>query len=394
MSHQVSFLLFSTIHYEKYGGFQEFLNGVWDVLPKGTPLIGGTVVGFMNNYGCYTRGATALAVSYRDMDVVTGIGHNTKRNPEKAAKKCADMIRNGLSESKYPNKLLLNLISSGIVPSIPTVGRKRVITSRFGGILVKTLNATCRSLQIGPGREDEIVEALSEELKEFDIIGGSTLDDNKWEKNFQFFDHDIFTNCVVALGIRTDLDFKINSTFGLKPTGIKIIPTKTTLFDCAIQKIEGKPAAKEFLKKVEWPEDFFDESIHRRTLFYPLCYKKEEILCPRVVALIIKDTMVFTNRVKNDEMEIYSASGKSLIDSVGENLKEYEKNNLKFGYIVSCCARLEALGRASFKEYDILKNFYGETPFLLFFASGEDVCKSGKKPVRLNESFNVINFYK
>ena len=28
------FLLFSTIHYEKNGGFQEFLNGVWDVLPK------------------------------------------------------------------------------------------------------------------------------------------------------------------------------------------------------------------------------------------------------------------------------------------------------------------------------------------------------------------------
>ena len=32
------FLLFSTIHYEKHGGFEEFLAGVWDVLPKGTPL--------------------------------------------------------------------------------------------------------------------------------------------------------------------------------------------------------------------------------------------------------------------------------------------------------------------------------------------------------------------
>ena len=34
------FLLFSTIHYENYGGFQELLNGVWEVLPDGTPLIG------------------------------------------------------------------------------------------------------------------------------------------------------------------------------------------------------------------------------------------------------------------------------------------------------------------------------------------------------------------
>ncbi|MCJ7696842.1 MAG: hypothetical protein MUO73_00720, partial [Thermoplasmata archaeon] len=54
------FLLFSTIHYEKYGGFQEFLNGVWDVMPKETPLVGGTVTGFINNYGCFSRGASAL----------------------------------------------------------------------------------------------------------------------------------------------------------------------------------------------------------------------------------------------------------------------------------------------------------------------------------------------
>ena len=58
------FLLFSTIHYEKHGGFQEFLNGVWDVLPKGTPLIGGTVAGFANKYGCYTRGAMAMSITY------------------------------------------------------------------------------------------------------------------------------------------------------------------------------------------------------------------------------------------------------------------------------------------------------------------------------------------
>ena len=78
------FLLFSTIHYEKHGGFQEFLNGVWDVLPKGTPLIGGTVAGFMNNYGCFTRGATSIAIESTDIKILSGIAHNTKRYPKKA----------------------------------------------------------------------------------------------------------------------------------------------------------------------------------------------------------------------------------------------------------------------------------------------------------------------
>ena len=45
-------LLFSTTHYQNTGGFKEILDGIWEVIPKGTPLIGGTVSSFINNYGC------------------------------------------------------------------------------------------------------------------------------------------------------------------------------------------------------------------------------------------------------------------------------------------------------------------------------------------------------
>jgi len=387
-------ILFCTIHYKDYGGFQEFLNGVWDILPEGTPLIGGTVVGFINKHGSFTRGATAIAVSYQNMDVSIGCGRNTKRNPEKAAEKCAKTIREDLKRSNFPNKFLIDITSSGIVPMMPGVGRKRVITSRFGDVLLKTLNTTCRRLQIGPGREDEIIETLSKEMGDYEIIGGSTLDDNRWESNYQFFNKEVLTNSVTALGFKTDLKWEMNSTFGLKPTGLKMRPTSTTLFDCAIKKIENEPALGMFLKKMDWPKELIDESMHRRTLFYPLCYKKGDVLCPRVVALVIKDALVFTNKaLKDGDMEIYSASGESLINSVKENLNNYDKNNLKFGFIVSCCARLEALGDATFKVYEEINNFYKDKPFLLFFASGEDVYKPGKSPVRLNESFNVVNFY-
>ena len=388
------FLLFSTIHYEKHGGFQEFLKGVWDILPEGTPLIGGTVAGFINQHGSFTRGTTALAVSYPHMDVAIGVGKYTKRNPEKAAMKCAQMIKDDLKKSTYQNKFLIDITSSGIVPMMPGVGRKRVITSRFGDVLLKTLNTTCRRLQIGPGREDEIIETLSKEMNDYGIIGGSTLDDNRWESNYQFYQKEVLTNSVIGLGFKTDLKWKINSTFGLKPTGLKMKPTKTTLFDCAIKKIENKPAVDMFLKKLDWPTDLLDENMHRRTLFYPLCYEKGGILCPRVLALVIKDTLVFTNKAPKDrDMEVYSASGKSLINSVKENLSSYDRNDLKLGFIVSCCARLEALGDATFKVYEIIDNFYKNVPFLLFFASGEDVYEPGKCPVRLNESFNVVNFY-
>jgi len=361
---------------------------------QGTHLVGGTVAGFMNNNGCYTRGCTALAVSYSNMDVAVGVGRNTKRDPDKAATKCAEMIKKKLDKSNYINKFLIDITSSGIVPTMPGIGRRKVITSRLGGALLKTLNATCRRLQIGPGREDEIIDTLSKKLKDYGIIGGSTVDDNRWERNFQFFGEEVLTNSVIVLGFKTDLKWKLNSTFGLKPTGIKMKPTKMTLFDCAIQKIENEPAIDSYLKKMGWGKDLLDEGMHRRTLFYPLCYKKDGILCPRVLALVIKDTLVFTNKVpKDDDMEVYSASGESLVNSVKENLDSYEKNSLKFGFIVSCCARLEALGDATFKVHEIINDFYENTPFLLLFASGEDVYRPGETPVRLNESFNVANFY-
>ena len=125
------FLLFSTIHLEKHGGFQEFLNGVWNVLPKGTPLIGGTVAGFINSNGSFTRGAVGLAIAYPNMDIATGIGRYTKRNPKRAASKCAEMIKEGLKKSKYENKFLFEIISGPIFPSMPFFGEFRIIKNKY-----------------------------------------------------------------------------------------------------------------------------------------------------------------------------------------------------------------------------------------------------------------------
>ena len=144
------FLLFSTIHYEKYGGFQELLNGVWDVLPEGTPLIGGTVAGFMNRYGCYTRGVTSLTVAHSQIDVAAGIGLNTKRDPKKAVKNCAEMIKKGLNPSNYNNKFLFELVSGGKIPQFPGMGRRRVIKSGMTSkIATKLSDISLTTLQYG-----------------------------------------------------------------------------------------------------------------------------------------------------------------------------------------------------------------------------------------------------
>ncbi len=380
--------LFSTIHYEKE--FKKILDGIKDNFPN-SPLIGGTVAGFMTPVGCCTRGVTIFAVEYPNMEVAMGIGHNTKRNPIKAVEQCSKMIKLKINQ-KYPNKILFEFSSAGVVPRVSGLGQRRTILSpKIAATVIKTMSFL-KKLQFGPGREDEIIQALMDNFNDYWIIGGSTCDDNKWEKNFQFFERDIYTHSIVACCINTDLNWNAESEYGLHPTNIKMKITDTALYGCIVKTIEGAPASKKFLEKVQWPKEFFDEKLYRRTLYYPICFEVNGKYHPRVIGTILGDYLGFVNKALGDEGEIYTASGQSLINSVHDVIDKFDKNKLQFGFIISCTARLETLGDGIFKSKDIINDFYEEKPFIVLYLSGEDIRKPGQDAVRQNESFNMLNF--
>lgn len=387
------FLLFSTIHYEKNGGFQQFLNGVWDVLPKRTPLIGGTVAGFMNPQGCYTRGASALAVSYSNMDVAVGIGRNTKRNPRNAARTCADNIRKTLDNSGYPYKFIYELISGSSVPNIPFIGRRRVLTGKTWSILAHPFSSgILGQFQMGPGREEEVISALVGHLPDYHLIGGSTMDDNSMLTNYQFYGNNVHTNSIVALGIRTDQCVNVNTTYGLNDSKISLKVTKLGRDKRTIMKINNKSALDEYLKAIGMDIEFIDERLHRRTMFTPLGYWQNNILFPNVIGLCLGKNIVVGFQVQNKDLHLLLASGKSLNNAVDENLEKFRGKNNSLGLIVSCAARLETLGKDIYVTREKLLNFFNKTPFLLIYAGGEDTYIPDIGQRHINESFNVATF--
>jgi len=391
------FLLFSTIHYEKWGGFKEFLAGVWDVLPEGTPLIGGTVAGFIIPQGCFTRGATALAVSYPNMDVAVGIGRNTKRAPHLAAKHCAKMIKRGLKGSRYENKFIYCNISNGVVPQFPIIGRKRVIRQKqLGNLSLKFTKILNNISRYGVGREAEVLECLSENLQDYSILTISSYDDNNSLSNYQFLNKNTWTNSITALGIKTDITFGINTTFGLTPIGIELTIADKELFDCSFGIIDDDPATERIMRELSWPENFFDERMYRRTYYYPLCYKTNDILHPVVMGLVLGKYIVCTYKIVGDRLVVYHASGEGLINSVKENLSSFldNKDRKLFGLVVSCTARLEALGAHIYDIRNILMDFFDNTPFLVVYGAGEGTYTPQTKSNYFNESFNVGLFYK
>lgn len=384
------FLLYSTIHYEKNGGFKEFLNGVWDVIPENTPLIGGTIAGFINNYGCFTRGASALAVSYKDMDVAIGYGLNTKKNPQKAAETCSQMIKNKLKNSSFTNKYLIEMVSGGKIPQFAGMGRRRVIKSGMTSKMATRLsNFSLNVLQYGVGREEEILDGLVNELPDYTIIGGSSIDDNSMIENYQFYNNQIYSNSLVALGVSTNQRINLNITYGLKPTDKKLKITKKGEDSRVIQEINNKPALEGFLKTLNWPHDFIDERLYRKTFFTPLGYWKDDILFPNVIGLFLGNNINVGFKIESDELSLLSASGKSLLQAVDDNLKEHSKAT-QVGFIISCAARLETLGKNIFKVKEKLSDFFGNTPYLLVYVGGEDTYSQNKGKRHINESFNVL----
>jgi hypothetical protein len=368
------FLLFATIHYEKYGGFQELLNGVWEVLPEGTPLIGGTVAGFMNNYGCYTRGATAMAVSYPNMDVAVGIGHNTKRAPHRAAKECADMIKKKLEKSTYPNSYLFSLVSGPTVPELPIIGNKKVVKS-FPGIsfILKFFGVATRVFQFGPGKDEEVFFALGKKLNCFEGIGGASSDNLELKNNFQFFDKGIDTNCVVAIAYKTDIKSKVKYSMSLKPIGKKFVITKSSSEGYVVEKIDGKPAVKAYLNKMGWSENLLDERLYRRVFYYPLVPKnKEYYVKSQMLGLVYGDKFIFpTKPPKMQELEICITSGSEMLKSV-DSIAENNKN----AFFVICGTRLETLGSRVYDVKEIIDKKITDA-YLGIFTAGEYITING-----------------
>jgi hypothetical protein len=381
------FLLFSTIHYERYGGFQEFLNGVWDVLPKGTPLVGGTVVGFMNTYGCYTRGATALAVSCSNMDVAIGIGHNTKRNPEQAAENCARNILKNFKDSSYKESFIFQLISGPTMPHFPGFGSGFILKGKIRSILAsKLIEVSTKRLQKGIGREEEVLEKMSKSMENSHIMSGSSSDDMKLSKNYQFFNKEIFNNSVVAIGLKSDREMDLKYGHGFhKSFNQTLNVTEKAFGGKIIKKINGVNATSEFIKTIHWSEDMLDERLHEKTFFFPLGFEyADKTLSPAAIGAILGGGFSFSFRANSDNLFVLTASGQSIVNAIDTCIDRDSK--LTFG--ISCCANLVTLGDDIYYVQEQIKKYLND--FLVIFTLGEGVYLPSEKIPKFFNETNIV----
>lgn len=354
-------VLFSTIHYLKNGGFDQLLDGIYEVFPKNVKLVGGTVRGFLNNDGCFARGATALAVSSNEMDVSVGIGHNTKRNPKKAALQCASDLKKNLSPSGFQNGFLLNIVSGAEVPNIPPIGTKKIIKAgAMSNTLMKLFSMSQHRLQMGPSRDEEILEELIESMPDFSMLSGATLDDGHGVHNYQFYNKTVMKNAIVSLGFKTNKEIFVKSTTNLKRTDIEFDITKISKDKRIIHEINRRPALEELLRLLNWPQEILKEETWFHTTFYfPIGGQVSELSknndSAHVIGIILGNSLVLTCKLIGSHASILTIDGKGLFDVIDKNM-DYIDFTPSFGLISSCITRFETLGHKMYPSIGIFSD--------------------------------------
>jgi hypothetical protein len=384
-------MLFATIHYEKGRGFQKLLDGACSALPKGVPLVGGTVAGFYDASGVYSRGVSALAIRTDEMGIAVGAGHNTKRRPESAARDIARQVRAGLRGSGRANSLLINFNSAGTIPVFPLFPRTNVMKSRLKAELTTVmLDAVLMLTQKGVSRDEDILDTLTGELPEFRMISGSFVDDIKILSNYQFVGRKVFGSTDVAVAFNTDYEVCVNTTHGLAESGVEMEATGFRHHKRVVSGIEGEPAVKKFLEKLGWDPDMLDDKVYRRIWYYPIQYVDSHgCTCIAVIGVFLGDYFLTTFSFGKPRFKVLKTSGRSLIGAVKENLESYRGKKPVFGFCTSCGIRLLTLGAYIYREQEMMKEFFGDVPFLAVFVGGEGTFDPSRGLIYGNDTFNT-----
>jgi hypothetical protein len=381
-------LLFTTIHYEKE--FKKILSNIKDSFPS-SPLLGCTVAGFITHEGCFTRGVSCLSIESPNLRISVGVGHNVKKDPEKASEEFTKMIKRKYDRNFKMNSMII-LTSGPIIPTIPTVGKNNVIfNKKVGDAAAKLLESACK-LGSGQGREEEFAEHLATKFPEYHFICGSSMDDGKMVKNYQFFDRDILTNCAIGISIQSDYEMSFDFSQNMKCSDVEFDVTEESFGGRIIKKLDGKPAVGTFIDKIGWknmPIKTLDK-FYRVSFFYPLASKRDSVWCPNVIAGFLGDNLPIGHKLYGKKLRLLSATGKSFVDSIDSLTKGLKKKS-NFAFFISCAAILETLGSDVYRVKEILDKRISK-PYILVYTGGEGVKFPRKDPLYFNETSDMMSF--
>lgn len=313
------------------------LQTIHEVFP-GLQLIGCTTDGEISSILGFQQDSLTLALFCSDtVEIYAGVGRQTEQDAIAAARQA---VQQATQKSLTPAKLCITVPASYTADGSTTSGEQ----------ILKGLG-----LALGAN---------------IPVVGGTAGDQCRFQKTYQFFGTEVFTDALPILIFAGDLHFSHGTGCGWQPITSKSIVTKSQ--DTVLYEIDGQ-SALEFYQKylgarpptAEHPLYIYEGDSDR-------CYLRVPNTCdPETGSInflgnIPQGATVQLAEISRDQ--VIAASETSLKIAL-ENYPGTEPEAL---LIFSCCSRRWLLGTRTKEEYDFVKNALPKIiPVAGFYTYGE-----------------------
>ncbi|MFH1094284.1 MAG: FIST N-terminal domain-containing protein [Candidatus Omnitrophota bacterium] len=320
----------------------QLVRGIKSVLPN-APLIGCTTAGEITNAGPAKKSVIILTIKSNSLHAAFGIGKNVSKNSRGAGQE---------------------------------VARDTVLKTRKGAIrhafmmLPDGLN----------GNGVEIIRGIQEVLgTSFPIVGGSAADDFLFQKTFQYFEENVYTNSVGGILFSGDISVGIGARHGWYPLGKPRIVTEAD--HNIIKKLDGKPAARiyedYFGKRVA---DLKNEPMARMSVMYPLGMsipQEEECIIRNALRVDKEGSLICAGEVPcGSEIRVMMGSKETALKAAKKAaeiaLSGLRKQKADLVFVFDSVSRERLFGRKSEEEIAVIRSIFGkDTPVIGFYTYGE-----------------------
>ncbi|MBU4351327.1 FIST C-terminal domain-containing protein [Candidatus Parcubacteria bacterium] len=336
-------IVFASVSYDQ----EKMISGVRSV-SKEVPLVGCSDSGEITTNGPTSEQVAVMAINADNIDFVIGVGMGTDKDSHKAGVDAANQVK---EKSTKELTLLMTFLDG----------------------LAENGAAVVRGLQ----------EVLGKNLP---IVGGSAGDDFLFKKTFQYYNDQIMTNAVIAIGFSGDFSFGVGVRHGWEPIGL---PMKVTeAIGSRIIKVNDRPALSiyedYFGKRAE---ELIREPIARMAYTYPLgmSVKGSEELLIRDVVIANKEGEITCAAEIEQGAEIRLMLGEeeraivAAQDAAKQALSQLNGVDPKAIFVFNCMARRKLLGANIKKEIDAIQDVLGkEVAMIGFYTYGEVAPLAGE----------------
>lgn len=238
------------------------------------------------------------------------------------------------------------------------------------------------------GAEEEVTEAIGNQLGGIPLVGGSSGDDLKFIKTSMCFGSEIYRNSAMLIFITTSIPFEIFKTQHFSVSTQKLVITESDVTKRLVTEINGLPAAQAYAEVLGLEEKDLNSEIFSK---HPLILKIADDYYVRSIQKVNPDSSFTFFCAIETGLVLSIAKNDGIVSMTEKALNGVEKNlgSLECSLLFECILRRLEVLQLDEDSRNALYKVYGKHNSIGFHTYGEQ-----KGPLHINQTLTGVAFGK